>query len=168
MPNWNLRNAVTPMLVPTPIWNVVAGFSPSEKPNSSQSMITWSLHVRVPSNRPKARKYPPPIPDSIVGEFAKKGLVQPNTPKELPARRIERIKELIRDAAKVKVVLPDVDDRTAALAAYDFADLLRIRGNEAAHTRPAYDFEHAGETEEFLVSAGRHLPGIWSLADGQT
>lgn len=82
--------------------------------------------------------------------------------------RGERIKELIRDTAKVKVVLPDVDDRTAALAAYDFADLLRLRRNEAAHTRPAYDFEHAGETEEFLVSAGRHLPGIWSLVADET
>jgi hypothetical protein len=101
--------------------------------------------------------------EEVVGELVTKGLVQPNTPKELPAKRIERIKELIRDTGKVKVVLPDVDDRTAALAAYDFADLLRLRRNEAAHSRPAYDFEHVGETEEFLVSAARHLPGISSL-----
>ena len=68
----------------------------------------------------------------------------------------------------IKLGFPDRDDRRRSGAAYDFADLLRLRRNEAAHTRPAYDFEHPGETEEFLVSAGRHLPGIWSLAIAAT
>lgn len=61
-------------------------------------------------------------------------------------------------------MLPDSDDRTAAGAAYDFADHLRQRRNDAAHTTPAFDFDHADETDEFLVSAGRHGPALWSLA----
>lgn len=102
--------------------------------------------------------------EEVVGVLANKNLVSTGTPGQLPAKRIERIKELINDTDKVKVVLPTTDARTAALAAYDFADTLRLRRNEAAHTRPAYDFDHGGETEEFLVSAGRHLPALWSLA----
>jgi hypothetical protein len=50
-------------------------------------------------------------------------------------------------------VLASLEARTAANAAYDFADALRKRRNDAAHTTSAIDFDHAGETEEFLVSA---------------
>ncbi len=52
---------------------------------------------------------------------------------------------------------------TAAVQAYQFADALRARRNQAAHVRPLHDFDHGGETEEFLVSAGRHLTAIWSV-----
>jgi hypothetical protein len=47
---------------------------------------------------------------------------------------------------------------------YDFADQLRRRRNDAAHTTPKYDFEDREEAEEFLVSAGRHLPNVWRMA----
>ena len=102
--------------------------------------------------------------EQVVVVLANKNLLSTGTPGQLPAKRIERIKELINDTDKVKPVLPTTDSRTAALAAYDFADTLRLRRNEAAHTRPAYDFDHGGESEEFLVSAARHLPALWSLA----
>ena len=52
----------------------------------------------------------------------------------------------------------------AAVAAYDFANALRARRNEASHLLPLHDFDHTGETEEFLVSAGRHLRALWSVA----
>jgi len=55
------------------------------------------------------------------------------------------------------------DDRFAAHAAYDFADALRRRRNDASHTAPTYGFEDREEVEEFLVSAGRHLPNLWRV-----
>ncbi len=77
--------------------------------------------------------------------------------------RLKRVRELIGTDSIKEHVLPERDDRHRAEQAYDFANTLRLRRNDAAHTRPRYDFEHLGETEEYLVSAGRHLPGLWSL-----
>jgi hypothetical protein len=79
------------------------------------------------------------------------------------ADRIRRIKGLLA-SEQVKRIFPDSDARAAARAAYDFADDLRQRRNQAAHTSPSFDFDHTEETEEFLVSAGRHLAALWSLA----
>ena len=59
--------------------------------------------------------------------------------------------------------MPERDDRFAVHAAYQFADALRRRRNDAAHTTPTYGFDDRQETEELLVSAGRHLPNLWSL-----
>jgi hypothetical protein len=55
------------------------------------------------------------------------------------------------------------DDRFAAHAAYEFADMLRRRRNDASHTAPTYGFEDRGEAEELIVSAGRHLPNLWRV-----
>lgn len=55
------------------------------------------------------------------------------------------------------------DPRWSTLAALDFADLLRERRNEAAHPRPTLPFDDAAEVEEFLISAARHLPGLYLL-----
>lgn len=101
--------------------------------------------------------------EEVINVLVTKGLVHPNTPAQEAGERLKRVRDFVRSEA-VKHVLPNRDDRRRAEAAYDFADTLRLRRNEAAHTRPAYDFEHAAETEEFLVSAGRHLPALWSLA----
>jgi len=101
--------------------------------------------------------------EHVVDVLASKNLVSANTPGQKPGERIKRIKELLA-TPQVNTVLPNSDDRIAAGAAYDFADHLRQRRNEAAHTTPIYDFDHTAETEEFLVSAGRHLPALWSLA----
>lgn len=78
------------------------------------------------------------------------------------ARRIAAVKSVI------DVIAPgnkpeEKDRRFAAHAAFEFADQLRRRRNDASHTTPTYAFDDREETEEFLVSAGRHLPALWSL-----
>ena len=85
-------------------------------------------------------------------------------PRETAKDRIKRIKSLLTNATTAKALLPHPDARTAAEAAYDFAETLRQRRNDAAHTKPVFDFDHSEETEEFLVRAGWHLPALWSLA----
>jgi hypothetical protein len=101
--------------------------------------------------------------EHVVDVLATKNLVAANTPSQKAGERIKRIKALLA-TPQASAVLSDSDDRTAASAAYDFAEHLRQRRNDAAHTTPAFDFDHADETDEFLVSAGRHLPALWSLA----
>ncbi len=103
------------------------------------------------------------VVEDAVDALITKNLLAANTADQKPAERIRRIKALIASPA-VNVILKTPDERTASAAAYDFADVLRMRRNEAAHTRPKHDFEHVGETEEFLTSAGRHLPALWALA----
>src|SRR5678815_5954672 len=56
-----------------------------------------------------------------------------------------------------------IDDRHAARHACDFANALRRRRNDASHTAPTYGFDDREETEELIVSAGRHLPNLWHL-----
>lgn len=66
----------------------------------------------------------------------------------------------------VKAILPQLfpaaEERSTAIAAWDFADALRQRRNHGAHPRPAYDFSDLTEVHELHVSAGRHLPALWS------
>lgn len=101
--------------------------------------------------------------ESVIDVLVTKNLLVQNTTDQKAAERIRRIKALLGTPA-VNTVLASLEARTAAIAAYDFADALRKRRNDAAHTTPTIDFDHEGETEEFLVSAGRHLPALWSLA----
>jgi hypothetical protein len=63
----------------------------------------------------------------------------------------------------IPVLFPDLEKRGAALAAWDFADRLRDRRNQASHPRALYDFGDISEVHELLLSAGRHLPGLWSV-----
>jgi hypothetical protein len=84
--------------------------------------------------------------------------------RETAKDRIERITKLLH-SDKAKALLPNTDARTLAKAAYDFAEQLRQRRNDAAHSTPAMDFTHNAETEEYFISAGRFLPAIWSLAE---
>lgn len=74
------------------------------------------------------------------------------------APRLEKVKDVIDQ------VVTNSDDKRTAHAAYEFAEQLRRRRNDGAHTRPRYGFEDRQEVEEFIVSAARHLPGLWSLA----
>lgn len=79
----------------------------------------------------------------------------------------DAVKRLKRVAALLEQALPGAansEARRAAAAAYDFADALRRRRNDAAHTRPKYGFEDRAEIEDLLVAAVRHLPGLWSPA----
>jgi hypothetical protein len=57
----------------------------------------------------------------------------------------------------------DLDRQGRARAAWDFADQLRDRRNHASHPKAFPDFSDLTEVHEFLVSAGRHLPGLWSV-----
>jgi hypothetical protein len=78
------------------------------------------------------------------------------------AMRIAAVEAVI-DAVMPAATLAEKEERFAVHAAYDFADQLRRRRNDAAHTAPKYDFEDREEAEEFLVSAGRHLPNVWRM-----
>lgn len=100
--------------------------------------------------------------EHVVEHLEHLGLLDAKTSKEKPKVKIERILGLIREK-KGRDRIPSTDDRTAAERAYEFANSLRDRRNEAAHTTPRYDFTHRAETTEFLISAGRHLPGLWLL-----
>jgi hypothetical protein len=79
------------------------------------------------------------------------------------AQRINAVK------AQIDNILPGAtqkerDDRFATHAAYDFADQLRRRRNDASHTAPTYGFDDRQKSEEFIISAGRHLPNLWRPA----
>jgi len=74
--------------------------------------------------------------------------------------------------AEVKKAIPaifagtgpkEVDRRSRALAAWAFADRLRERRNDGSHPRAFPDFADLGEVHELLLSAGRNLPGLWSV-----
>jgi hypothetical protein len=51
----------------------------------------------------------------------------------------------------------------AAESAWDFADRLRARRNHGSHPGAHPDFDDLVAVHEWLVSAGRHLPGLWSV-----
>ncbi len=79
------------------------------------------------------------------------------------AARIARVRGVID--ARVPGGSPEERDRRFAVhAAFAFADQLRRRRNDASHTTPRFGFEDREEIEELLVSAGRHLPALWSIA----
>ncbi len=101
--------------------------------------------------------------EQVVDALATTGHVEEKTRRAEAADRIKRIKGLLRDEARFKDLVPERDDRRHVELAYDFADNLRLRRNEGAHTTPAFDFDHPAENHEFLVSAGRNLPGLWLL-----
>jgi hypothetical protein len=102
--------------------------------------------------------------EDVIGRLITKGLVAKSTLDLEAKKRLDRVLEMIKDDGKLSLVVSGADDKRRVQMAYDFADKLRLERNSAAHTRPAFDYEHREETEEFLVSAGRHLPGIWLLA----
>jgi hypothetical protein len=56
------------------------------------------------------------------------------------------------------------EQRRLAEAAVDFADHLRERRNDAAHTKPKWPLTSPEEIEEVVVSAGRHLPHLWEIS----
>ncbi len=57
------------------------------------------------------------------------------------------------------------DERATATAAVDFADHLRIRRNDASHPVESPPFDDIDEVEELIISAARHLPFLWGIAD---
>jgi hypothetical protein len=73
------------------------------------------------------------------------------------AKKISAVK------AAIPTLISDLEQRGAAAAAWDFADQLRARRNHASHPNAWPDFSDPTEVHEFIVSAGRHLPGLWSV-----
>jgi len=78
------------------------------------------------------------------------------------ARRIALVRAEIA-AVITGTTIQAVDERFAVTAAYDFADQLRQRRNDASHTTPRYDFSDREEAEEYFISAGRELPKVWRM-----
>ncbi|MEO8875207.1 MAG: hypothetical protein ABI461_06460 [Polyangiaceae bacterium] len=79
------------------------------------------------------------------------------------ARRLTAIEATI-ESLRPGSTIEAVSWRGATHRACVFAQLLRTRRNDAAHTSPTYGFDDRAETEEFIVSAHRHLPALWLLA----
>ena len=101
--------------------------------------------------------------EEVVSALVKKNVLPATVEGMVAARRIVKVKEKI-DAVMPATTKQENDDRYAVHDAYDFASQLRRRRNDASHTTPKYDFEDRQEAEEFLVSAGRHLPNLWRMA----
>jgi hypothetical protein len=99
--------------------------------------------------------------DSVAENLATKGLVSKSTPELDAGPRIRNIKAALLKP-DMEIAMPKKEDRQVAANAIDFADQLREQRNLGVHT--AIEFEDRAETEEFIVSAGRHLPALWSLA----
>lgn len=105
--------------------------------------------------------------ERVVDALTKKNVLQ-DTDEWGAARRIAELKACLPNyfVPKTKTKeerLKKKEELNAARDAYDFADRLRARRNDASHTKPTYGFEDRAEIEELLVSAMRHLPAIWSL-----
>jgi hypothetical protein len=97
--------------------------------------------------------------DSVIDALDTRGLLsKKSTMERSPAERIQRVVGVLDKA------VADGEERRTAARAYDFAELLRRRRNDGAHPRARYDFDKRAEIEELLVSAVRHLPGLWAPA----
>jgi hypothetical protein len=79
------------------------------------------------------------------------------------AKAKQRIAAVVKHIPKLFPGDSDRDKESRAIAAWDFADRLRDRRNQASHPRNFPDFSDLTEVHEFIVSAGRHLPGLWSV-----
>jgi hypothetical protein len=101
--------------------------------------------------------------ERIVEGLVGRGLLTAVVASQKAALRITAIKGIVNEMVP-NTTNQERDERYAVEAAYDFADQLRRRRNDAAHTSSRYDFEDREEAEEFLVSAGRHLPNLWRMA----
>lgn len=98
------------------------------------------------------------VVDEIVDRLIQRHLLHPKVKAHRAAKRIAALRDEVVPRAG------DTETRFAARHACDFADHVRQRRNDAAHTAPRYDFTDGSEVEELLVSAGRHLPWLWALA----
>jgi len=95
--------------------------------------------------------------EHVAGSLVNKGHLAPADLDEKAAKLLGKVRN------QVKVALADREHQFAADAACDFADQLRRRRNDGAHTAPTFGFDDSAEAEECFVSAGRHLPHLWRL-----
>jgi hypothetical protein len=84
------------------------------------------------------------------------------------ARRdgLAEVVKMLSDANICQKVGIGGNDRYKVARSLEFAQHLRERRNDGGHTVPTYRFDDRPEVEEFLVSAGRHLPELWRLFTG--
>jgi hypothetical protein len=101
--------------------------------------------------------------EAVADMLVTKSVLPPNVLEQSAARRITSLRNVV-DTVLPGGTAPERDDRFAVARAYQFADDLRRRRNDASHTTPRYGFDDLAEAQEFLVSAGRQLPLIWFLA----
>jgi hypothetical protein len=96
--------------------------------------------------------------ESVLSDLATKALT---TAKSIQtANAGDRIAMLKRLLPKLQM---KEEERRAAENAIAFADHLRIRRNDAAHTTPKWPFDDSDEIEELLTSGARHLPFLWAI-----
>lgn len=97
--------------------------------------------------------------EAAIERLEQSAKIRPIT-KVKAAQRIAAMKANIPDLFKGAA---DPEGRFRAEAAWDFADRLRERRNHASHPKAYPDFSDLDEVHEYLLSAGRHLPGLWSV-----
>jgi hypothetical protein len=104
--------------------------------------------------------------EHITASLVKRGLLPTSAEDESAAKRIASVRSQVSRVmpASKPMTSQERDDIYAVEAACDFANQLRRRRNDAAHTTPKYGFENREEAEELLTSAGRHLPNLWRMA----
>jgi hypothetical protein len=100
--------------------------------------------------------------ESVADALVAKKALSANVLDQNAAKRISSVRSVI-DTVLPGGTSQQKDDRFAVTRAYQFADDLRRRRNDASHTAPRYGFDDLAEAQELLVSAGRQLPLIWSL-----
>jgi hypothetical protein len=95
--------------------------------------------------------------DQAIEALIARSSISPETTRQKAAKSISAVKRMLDPR-------PDSEEKFTAIAAWDFADVLRRRRNDGSHTRPAYGFDDLSEFHELFVSALRHLPGLWGVA----
>lgn len=100
--------------------------------------------------------------EHVVEALISRGALPATALNERAARRIALVDGKV-DTVITGTTTQATEERFAVHHAYDFADRLRQRRNDASHTAPKYDFSDREETEEYFVSAGRHLPNVWRM-----
>ena len=79
------------------------------------------------------------------------------------AEKIEAVKKAIPALLGASTNPVETETLGAAKSAWDFADRLRERRNQGSHPGAYPDFSDLEEVHELMLSAGRHLPGLWSV-----
>jgi len=100
--------------------------------------------------------------ESVIDILITKQLLPSSILDGQAAARLRAVRQFLR-TPDFEQLITDREQRRRITEAYDFAEQLRHRRNDAAHTQPAYDFSHTSETAEYFVSAGRYLATLWSL-----
>lgn len=97
--------------------------------------------------------------ESVIEKLVSDGKLTGNPLKGGAEQRIKAVKTAL-DA----IFVGRKRECAAAYAAYDFADALRQRRNDASHTKPTFEFDDRPEIESLLFMAGHHLAALWSPA----